>query len=106
VKMRFAMLLLSAALCLAQADAARMKLGRGSGYGDYKQSATRVDGRPNQAPRELARSVSISVRASIFMSGDFLHSIASYSIPLISGGHHNVVAIGTSSGVDIKESTW
>ena len=29
----------------------------GGGYADYEQSLARIDGQPNQAPRELARGV-------------------------------------------------
>ena len=48
----------------------------GGGYGDYEQSLTRIDGRPNQAPRELARGVFDFGAGADVVFGDSSHSVA------------------------------
>ena len=76
----------------------------GGGYADYEQSLTRIDGRPNQAPRELSRGVfdfgaGVDVRVWRFVAlrgeaRDFYTGSPNYNIPSVSGGQHNVVATG------------
>lgn len=76
----------------------------GGGYADYEQSVTRLDGRPNQAPRELARGVfdfgagfDVHVWRSVALRGearDFYTGAPNYNLASISGGQHNVVATG------------
>ena len=76
----------------------------GGGYADYEQSFTRIDGRPNQASRELARGVfdfgaGVDVRVWRFVAlrgeaRDFYTGAPNYNIASISGGQHNVVATG------------
>lgn len=88
----------------------------GGGYGDYEQSLTRIDGRPDQAPRELAHGVfdfgaGVDIHVWRFVAvrsetHDFCMDSPNSNIPSISGGQHNVVAAGTSSRGGIKEWTW
>jgi Outer membrane protein beta-barrel domain len=76
----------------------------GGGYADYEQSLTRIDGRPNQAPRELARGVfdfgaGVDVRVWRFVAlrgeaRDFYTGSPNYNVASISGGQHNIVATG------------
>jgi hypothetical protein len=76
----------------------------GGGYADYEQSLTRIDGRPNQAPRELARGVfdfgagiDIHVWRFVALRGearDFYTGAPNYNVASVSGGQHNVVATG------------
>ena len=76
----------------------------GGGYADYEQSFTRIDGRPNQASRQLARGVfdfgaGVDVRVWRFVAlrgeaRDFYTGAPDYNIASISGGQHNVVATG------------
>jgi opacity protein-like surface antigen len=76
----------------------------GGGYADYEQSSTRIDGRPNPAPRELARGVfdfgaGVDVRVWRFVAlrgeaRDFYTGSPNYNVASISGGQHNVVATG------------
>jgi opacity protein-like surface antigen len=76
----------------------------GGGYADYEQSLTRIDGRPNPAPRELARGVfdfgaGVDVRVWRFVAlrgeaRDFYTGSPNYNVASISGGQHNVVATG------------
>ena len=76
----------------------------GGGYADYEQSLTRIDGRPNQASRELARGVfdfgaglDVHVWRFVALRGearDFYTGSPNYNISSISGGQHNVVATG------------
>jgi opacity protein-like surface antigen len=76
----------------------------GGGYADYEQSFTRIDGRPNQASRQLARGVldfgaGVDVRVWRFVAlrgeaRDFYTGAPNYNIASISGGQHNVVATG------------
>ena len=76
----------------------------GGGYADYEQSLTRIDGRPNQASRELARGVfdfgagvDVHVWRFVALRGearDFYTGSPNYNIQSISGGQHNVVATG------------
>jgi hypothetical protein len=76
----------------------------GGGYGDYEQSATRIDGKPNPAPRETARGVvdfgaGVDVRVWRFIAlrgeaRDFFTGSPDYSLPSISGWQHNVAATG------------
>ena len=76
----------------------------GGGYADYEQSLTRIDGRPNQAPRQLARGVfdfgagvDVHVWRFVAVRGearDFYTGSPNYNIQSISGGQHNVVATG------------
>jgi opacity protein-like surface antigen len=76
----------------------------GGGYADYEQSFTRIDGRPNQASRQLARGVfdfgaGIDVRVWRFVAlrgeaRDFYTGAPDYNIASIPGGQHNVVATG------------
>ena len=76
----------------------------GGGYADYEQSLTRLDGRPNKAPRELARGVfdfGAGVDAHVWRfialrgeARDFYTGTPNYNIASISGGQHNVVATG------------
>ena len=76
----------------------------GGGYADYEQSFTRIDGRPNQASRQLARGVfdfgaGVDVRVWRFVAlrgeaRDFYTGAPGYNIASISGGQHNVVATG------------
>jgi len=76
----------------------------GGGYADYEQSLTRIDGRPNEAPRQLARGVfdfgagvDVHVWRFVAVRGearDFYTGSPNYNIQSISGGQHNVVATG------------
>jgi hypothetical protein len=76
----------------------------GGGYADYEQSRTRIDGGPNQAPRELSRGVfdfgagvDVHVWRFVALRGearDFYTGSPNYNIPSISGGQHNIVATG------------
>ena len=76
----------------------------GGGYADYEQSLTRLDGRPNQAPRELARGVfdfgagvDVHVWRFVALRGearDFYTGAPNYNLASTSGGQHNVVATG------------
>ena len=76
----------------------------GGGYAGYEQSLTRIDGRPNQALRELARGVfdfgagvDVHVWRFVALRGearDFYTGSPGYNIATISGGQHNVVATG------------
>ena len=76
----------------------------GGGYADYEQSLARIDGRPNQASRELARGVfdvgagvDVHVWRFVALRGearDFYTGSPNYNIQSISGGQHNVVATG------------
>jgi len=76
----------------------------GGGYADYEQSFTRLDGQPNQTPRELARGVfdfgagvDVRVWRSVALRGearDFYTGSPNYNITSISGGQHNIVATG------------
>jgi opacity protein-like surface antigen len=76
----------------------------GGGYADYEQSFTRIDGRPNQASRQLARGVfdfgaGVDVRVWRFVAlrgeaRDFYTGAPDYNIASIPGGQHNVVATG------------
>ena len=76
----------------------------GGGYADYEQSLTRIDGRPNQAPRELARGVfdfgaGVDVRVWRFVAlrgeaRDFYTGSPNYNVASISGGQHNIVTTG------------
>jgi hypothetical protein len=76
----------------------------GGGYSDYEQSLTRIDSRPNQAPRQLARGVfdfgagvDVHVWRFVALRGearDFYTGSPNYNIQSISGGQHNVVATG------------
>jgi opacity protein-like surface antigen len=76
----------------------------GGGYADYEQSFTRIDGRPNQAPRQLARDVfdfgaGVDVRVWRFVAlrgeaRDFYSGAPDYNTASISGGQHNIVATG------------
>jgi opacity protein-like surface antigen len=76
----------------------------GGGYADYEQSLTRIDGRPNPAPRELARGVfdfgaGVDVRMWRFVAlrgeaRDFYTGAPDYNLASVSGGQHNVVATG------------
>ena len=76
----------------------------GGGYADYEHSLTRLDGRPNQAPRELARGVldfgagiDVHVWRFVALRGearDFYTGAPNYNLASISGGQHNVVATG------------
>lgn len=78
--------------------------GVGGGYAAYEQSNFRLDGRPNEASRELARGVLdygggvdfrlirfIGLRAEI---RDFYSGSPSFNLPGLGGGQHNVVAGG------------
>ena len=76
----------------------------GGGYADYEQSLTRIDGRPNQAPRELGRGVfdfgagfDVHVWRFVALRGearDLYTGSPNYNLASISGGQHNVVATG------------
>ena len=76
----------------------------GGGYADYEQSLTRLDGSPNQAPRELSRGVfdfgagvDVHVWRFVALRGearDFYTGSPNYNIASISGGQHNIVATG------------
>ena len=76
----------------------------GGGYADYEQSLTRLDGRPNQAPRQLARGVfdfgagvDVHVWRFVALRGearDFYTGAPNYNLAAMSGGQHNVVAAG------------
>jgi hypothetical protein len=55
----------------------------GGGYADYEQSLTRIDGRPNRAPRELARGVfdfgagvDVAIRRTPWRRSRLLHRLA------------------------------
>jgi len=76
----------------------------GGGYADYEQSTTRIDGAPNQAPRQLGRGafdvgagidghlwrfVAVRVEARDFFTGK-----PNYNISTITGGQNNVVVGG------------
>jgi len=77
----------------------------GGGYADYEQSLTRIDGRPNQASRELARGVfdfgagvDVHVWRFVALRGearDFYTGAPNYNVQSIPGGQHNVVATGS-----------
>lgn len=76
----------------------------GAGYADYEQSTTRIDGRPNPVPRQLARGVfdfgagvDVRVWRCIALRGearDFYTGAPAYNVAAISSGQHNVVATG------------
>jgi opacity protein-like surface antigen len=76
----------------------------GGGYADYEQSFTRLDGQPNQAPRELSRGVfdfgaglDVHVWRFVALRGearDFYTGSPNYNVPSIAGGQHNIVATG------------
>lgn len=76
----------------------------GGGYADYEQSLTRIDGRANQASRELGRGVfdfgagvDVHIWRLVSLRGearDFYTGSPNYNLPSISGGQHNVVATG------------
>jgi hypothetical protein len=76
----------------------------GGGYADYEQSLTQLDGRPNPAPRQLARGVfdfgagvDVHVWRFVALRGearDFYTGSPNYNITSISGGQHNIVATG------------
>ena len=76
----------------------------GGGYADYEQSTARIDGRPNPAPRELARGVfdfgagfDVKVWRFLALRGearDFYSGSPNYNLASLSGGQHNVVATG------------
>jgi opacity protein-like surface antigen len=76
----------------------------GGGYGDFEQSLTRIDGRRNQAPRELARGVfdfgagvDLHVWRFVALRGearDFYSGSPNYNVQSISGGQHSVIATG------------
>jgi opacity protein-like surface antigen len=76
----------------------------GGGYGLYEQSTSRIDGRPNEAPRTTNRGVfdfggGVDVRVwRLFgLRGevrDFYTGNPSFNAPLRSSGQHNVVAGG------------
>ncbi len=76
----------------------------GGGYADYEQSLTQINGRPNPAPRELARGVfdfgagvDVHVWRFVALRGearDFYTGSPNYNITSISGGQHNIVATG------------
>jgi opacity protein-like surface antigen len=76
----------------------------GGGYADYEQSLARIDSRPNQAPRQLARGVfdfgagvDVHVWRFVAIRGearDFYTGSPNYNVASISGGQHNVVATG------------
>ena len=76
----------------------------GGGYGDYEQSTTRIDGRPNAVSRELGRGVfdfgaGVDVHLWRFVSlraeaRDFYTGSPAYNVSTISGGQNNVVATG------------
>jgi opacity protein-like surface antigen len=76
----------------------------GGGYADYEQSLTRIDGRPNQASRQLARGVfdfgaGVDVQVWRFVAlraeaRDFYTGAPNYNIASITGGQHNIVATG------------
>lgn len=76
----------------------------GGGYADYEQSTTQINGRPNPAPRELARGVfdfgagvDVHVWRWIAVRGearDFYTGSPNYNVASISGGQHNVFAGG------------
>src|SRR5215469_9458314 len=73
----------------------------GSGWADYEQSTTTLEGRPNAAPRTVNHGVFdygggvdfkfwrfVGLRAEI---RDFYTGSPSYNAPALSGGQHNVV---------------
>ena len=76
----------------------------GGGYGDYEQSTTRIDGRPNRVSRELARGVfdfgaGVDVHVWRFLAlrgeaRDFYTGSPAYNVAGVSGGQHNIVATG------------
>jgi opacity protein-like surface antigen len=76
----------------------------GGGYADYEQSLTRIDGRTNQASRELARGVfnfgaGVDVHFWRFISlrgeaRDFYTGVPNYNVASVPGGQHNIVATG------------
>ena len=76
----------------------------GGGYADYEQSLTRIDGRANQAPRQLARGVfdfgagvDVHVWRFVALRGearDFYTGAPNYNVQSISGGQHNVMVTG------------
>jgi opacity protein-like surface antigen len=76
----------------------------GGGYADYEQSFTRIDGRPNQASRELSRGVfdfgagvDVHVWRFVALRGearDFYTGSPNYNVASISGAQHNIVATG------------
>ena len=75
----------------------------GGGYADYEQSTTRLDGRPNNAPRQLGRAVldfgaGLDVRVWRFVAlrgeaRDFYSGSPDYNVN-VGGGQNNVVATG------------
>lgn len=81
----------------------------GGGYADYEQSTKQIDGRPNAAPRELARGVfdfgaGLDVRVWRFLAlrgeaRDFHSGSPNYNLASISGGQHNVMATGA---IDVR----
>ena len=76
----------------------------GGGYADYEQSLTRIDGWPNNAPRELARGVfdfgaGVDVRVWRFVAlrgeaRDLYTGSPNNNVASISGGQHNIVTTG------------
>jgi len=79
-------------------------LAAGAGYAEFEQSDYRLDGKPNQASRELSRGV-INVGAGVDMKfwrfvglraevRDFYSASPAYNTNAIGGGQHNVVAGG------------
>jgi hypothetical protein len=76
----------------------------GGGYADYQQSTTQLDGKPNQASRQLARGVfdfgagvDVHVWRWIALRGearDFYTGSPAYNLPSISGGQQNVAISG------------
>jgi hypothetical protein len=76
----------------------------GGGWAVYEQSLLRIDGAPNQAPREIHRGALdfgggvdaklwrwLGLRAEI---RDFYTGSPAYNLPNLGGGQHNVVAGG------------
>jgi len=76
----------------------------GGGWAVYEQSLLRIDGAPNQAPRDIHRGAFdfgggvdtklwrwLGLRAEI---RDFYTGSPAYNLPNLGGGQHNVVAGG------------
>jgi opacity protein-like surface antigen len=76
----------------------------GGGYADYEQSLRRIDGQPNQAPRQLARGVfdfgagvDVYVWRFVALRGearDYYTGAPNYNVASVSGGQHNIAATG------------